>query len=249
MPAGTLRLVRAAKSGVPPGPVARLTRFRNVVTRRRHRRGLIKPRANIQTARNPFGTQYMATLTYADSFNFNIGALGTTNAYTFRLNSLFDPDLTGIGHQPYQLDQLSAIYKRYQVYGARVHLSFSDPSGPTTYVGYRVRSSSNTTVSAGQIIGAIREMQSAKINHLSESGSERKDYSFYVDMAKVEGVSKATYQTDQADYSAAITANPVKSLFLDCIGVNPNLAARTVQLNIKIVYNCRLTDYVAPAQS
>ena len=33
-----------------------------------------------------------------------------------RMNSLFDPDQTGTGHQPYYFDQFAALYNRYTVF-------------------------------------------------------------------------------------------------------------------------------------
>lgn len=36
--------------------------------------------------------------------------------YVFRANSLYDPDYTSVGGQPYMYDQLAAIYNRYRVY-------------------------------------------------------------------------------------------------------------------------------------
>jgi hypothetical protein len=50
-----------------------------------------------------------------------------TDLYTFRLNSTFDPDLTGVGHQPLGRDQLaSVLYNKYRVHAVRVHVSFSN---------------------------------------------------------------------------------------------------------------------------
>jgi len=57
-------------------------------------------------------------LTYADVIN--IAPTSTVGQYTFRGNSVYDPDYTNVGHQPYYRDQLAAIYGRYRVYGSRI---------------------------------------------------------------------------------------------------------------------------------
>jgi len=51
-----------------------------------------------------------------------VSLTGTTtpSARVFRINSCFDPDLTGTGHQPNFFDQLTAIYGRYCVTGAQL---------------------------------------------------------------------------------------------------------------------------------
>ena len=55
------------------------------------------------------------------------------------MNSLFDPDQTGTGHQPYYFDQFAALYNRYTVLGSKLTAEFSllpsaiataQPSGP-----------------------------------------------------------------------------------------------------------------------
>lgn len=46
--------------------------------------------------------------------------------HTFRANSLYDPDFTGVlGHQPYRFDQLAAIYGRYEVLSSKCRVQFA----------------------------------------------------------------------------------------------------------------------------
>lgn len=40
---------------------------------------------------------------------------GTIESYLFRANSIFDPNFTGIGHQPIGHDQWKNFYRRYKV--------------------------------------------------------------------------------------------------------------------------------------
>lgn len=86
--------------------------------------------------------------------------LGGVATYVMRMNSLFDPDFTSIGHQPYYFDQLSGIYDRYSVVKSKMVCKFSlianttataQPSGPVV-VG--VKSDDDGTIS-GVITTAI----------------------------------------------------------------------------------------------
>jgi len=63
---------------------------------------------------SPFPAQRVANLRYCTAIELN-GAAGAIAKHFFRANSLFDPDLTGGGHQPYGFDQLAAIYNHYEV--------------------------------------------------------------------------------------------------------------------------------------
>lgn len=50
--------------------------------------------------------------------NYNCGGTGR-DIYQFKINSMFDPDLTSAGHQPMYRDQLYTIYKYAIVTGCR----------------------------------------------------------------------------------------------------------------------------------
>lgn len=68
-------------------------------------------------------------LIYSD----NVQIVGTSTAallsYLFRCNSLFDPDQSGTGHQPYLFDQWAALYPSYLV--IRSHAKITVYSGET----------------------------------------------------------------------------------------------------------------------
>lgn len=51
--------------------------------------------------------------------------VGSIGKQVFRMNSLFDPDFTGAGHQPLYYDQLSAIYNQYAVIKSHITVTFT----------------------------------------------------------------------------------------------------------------------------
>lgn len=62
---------------------------------------------------------------YQDGVVLASTALIGFTTYAFRTNSLFDPDWTGTGHQPYRFDQLAAIYRKYTVVGSKITVEFT----------------------------------------------------------------------------------------------------------------------------
>ncbi len=71
-------------------------------------------------------------LAYGDAFGLAAHASLTSytgSEYVFRLNSLYDPDLTGTGHQPYGFDQFAALYSRYKVDRVHIDVLFTTPGG------------------------------------------------------------------------------------------------------------------------
>lgn len=51
---------------------------------------------------------------YVDSFNL-VSSAGTLAVYKFACNGMYDPDITGVGHQPMYFDNLNALYNHYTV--------------------------------------------------------------------------------------------------------------------------------------
>lgn len=47
---------------------------------------------------------------------------------TFRGNSVYDPDSSGIGHQPRFHDQMSALYNKYVVHGSSINIAYNHPN-------------------------------------------------------------------------------------------------------------------------
>lgn len=72
------------------------------------------------------GQQYLRkSLTYVEKdITLNGGTAGTAASYVFSANGLFDPNITGAGHQPNGFDQLMAIYAEYTVLNASIKVNF-----------------------------------------------------------------------------------------------------------------------------
>lgn len=58
-------------------------------------------------------------LQYATTFTMTVTA-GLLDRHVFRANSCYDPDLTGVGHQPYGFDQYMALYQFGYVVASRM---------------------------------------------------------------------------------------------------------------------------------
>lgn len=56
----------------------------------------------------------------------NPGLGGTAASYVFSCNGLYDPDITGAGHQALGFDQYMAIYNKYVVLGATIKAVFTN---------------------------------------------------------------------------------------------------------------------------
>lgn len=85
-------------------------------------------------------TRYSETITW----DLSALALGT---YTFRCNDLYDPNVSGAGHQPMGFDQLMALYTKFTVNASKITIKFnSDDTAISTSYWFAVRKiTTNTT--------------------------------------------------------------------------------------------------------
>lgn len=73
----------------------------------------------------PFPTVHYTNMRYVDFAVLPSAATaGELSSYIFTINNLYDPNLTGIGHQPYGYDEISIRYNRYTVHEVTATVTF-----------------------------------------------------------------------------------------------------------------------------
>lgn len=109
-------------------------------SRKFSRKGGFKRRKYNRRSRVPrpkftgWGKKVMAKLRYVDYITIDPPSAGVAS-YVFRATSLFDPDLTGVGHQPMGFDQLMNRYDHYTVVGAKLTAQFMPVSASNLVPG------------------------------------------------------------------------------------------------------------------
>lgn len=68
----------------------------------------------IRLGKQPIPKQLYNRLKYAETVNVPIGVTGL-GSYLFSCNGMYDPNITGTGHQPMYFDQFTAMYDHYTV--------------------------------------------------------------------------------------------------------------------------------------
>lgn len=134
------------------GRAARLARSRARARRRRAARiprgmSLVPTTQKPGYKGHPFGKKFYTKLRYSESHT--IAASSTANFashYKMRLNSLYDPNYTGAGHQPRGFDQLMAIYEKYTVVGAKITVCYITTSTNPSVVGLRTVDGNETAI-------------------------------------------------------------------------------------------------------
>jgi len=80
-----------------------------------------------------FPNTILTTLRYCDFFVMTSGA-GVISTQVFAANGLFDPDITGTGHQPMYRDTYAGIYNNYVVIGSKITVTATVMEGDSTSI-------------------------------------------------------------------------------------------------------------------
>lgn len=86
----------------------------------------------------PLGRTRKVTFLYHEVFNLDAAA-GTIATYVFSANGCYDPNITGIGHQPRGFDQLMALYDHGTVIGCKMDMAISNPNTVSQWVAVTCR--------------------------------------------------------------------------------------------------------------
>lgn len=193
-----------------------------------------------------FPHRFFTKFKYTTSFNTTITA-GNAAEQVFRLNSLYDPDLTSTGHQPYGFQQAKALYSRYLVYKCSWHMVVPQ-SADVAYItvvpinGTGTFSGTSIDVSvSGEKPGAVTKV----LGYNSGGGNVSFKGSCY--LPRLNGTSTAQYFTDDRFQAATVGANPSEAMELHIVLTGPaNITIRPV---ITLTYHAVLLDWNLQTQS
>lgn len=101
-----------------------------------------------------FKHRYTEQVTLTDS--------GAIVNYQFSCNGMYDPNITGTGHQPMYFDQVSALYDHYTVIGSKIKYTVV-PTGTTAQVPYKIITWINDDTTTTGTADSLAENKFAKV--------------------------------------------------------------------------------------
>jgi len=206
-------------------------------------------RPTVQRGYLPFGTKFYAKLPWCYNGNFTVGSNGLTDVpIRISLNSMFQPHHNVTDTQPLQYDVMALHYERVWVYGAKVTITFSDPSTDGISVGYRVRANTNSVSTAGRAFTHIQELRDSKWRNIHNTGNQSARFTFYAQNHNVIGIDKKQYSN--LEYSHTTGANPAVFSWLEPFAFNKNTSGDIIyNLNIKVTYYGMFTNPISEMQN
>lgn len=188
---------------------------------------------NLNKALSPFASRYITKVKYAEQLNVAGGVGSGFASYRFNLNSIYDPNRTGIGHQPYGRDELNAIYNRYRVIGCSYVISCynAGSSGDAYSIVAALPSNQEVTLSGG----LAQAQETPRCKFITQAPSAPlKVLKGYVNIPALMGRTKAQYMADD-DYQAQFDASPNELAILNVFAGAITGAAETNTMKLSVV--------------
>lgn len=154
---------------------------------------------------HPFGEKFYTKLRYNEAHKFAAQSnLNFATSYKYRLNGLFDPNFTGLGHQPMGYDELTTIYKKATVVGAKITVAFITDSTEPCVCG--IRCVEGTEAAIADKKKAIENGDSRwRYMNTAEGGRNVQKFSRTVNIKKHFGLANIV---GNDDFTLATNANP-----------------------------------------
>jgi len=183
-----------------------------------------------------FPIRFKAMLRYYEAVS--ISTSGTVGAYVFSANGLFDPNITGTGHQPMGFDQIMLSYEHYCVLQARINVVAQNTSTTGTPQIVVQLAASNTVATLSQAI--MEQGQLAKVHLTAGPGYGcSQQLKQAIRIGKFLGIPNVL---DNPDCIGTVAANPVEQEYFHIYGWDDNAQTSTVNLDVTIEYEAMFIE-------
>lgn len=183
-------------------------------------------------------------LAYHQTGTLAEAAAGAGAFNTFRLNSIYDPDYTGVGTTAVGYSTKALFYGRYKVMRARISVRCWGSTGGNALVG--VMFGGNTTFASNPLLWAVEPNSHSKMLQ-GNTGTTHSVVTFdmTVPIHRVVGITKRQFVTD-LDYQSSFGSNPQLQAFATIWIYGQSAAAQTVIYDVRISYD---TEFSQPLQA
>lgn len=191
-----------------------------------------------------FPPTLLTKLRYVDTYALNSTA-GSLSKQVFYVNSIFDPDNTGVGHQPLYSDTYGSIYDHYAVVSTKLTIQYQSLAATTSMVVGAVIDDDNTSSSTPTTLMEQNMGKHMLLPPLYGSLSNR-TITIQWDCKKHLGIDPFSSQT----YKTAIGSNPseIASLIVWSVPADGGSTAST-QVQVTMEFTVLYTELTTPTAS
>jgi hypothetical protein len=199
-----------------------------------------RPPASTSSLRDTVPDTVHLPMRYVDDYDQS----GTViNDLTLNLNSIFDPDRSGVGHQPLGYDQWALFYNRYRVDTVDIQVDFVNLS-TTSVTDVLVHCSNDATaITTNAQFLANSEAPFTEVTLLSTSnGNNIWSIKRRISLNQITGISAEKYRVDDV-YSAQFGSNPSEVIVAHICGKDFTFTTNIqLKTRVTLTFWCTLFD-------
>lgn len=208
-------------------------------TYRRKRSRFTKKTGRGLTKSFPMSKKFIFKTRYVELENIlDSGSGGIAVTHVFNLTSLFDPNFTGVGHQPIGFDQIMPMYDHYTVIGARARVIFTNTDDIHSQIAL-LQLKDSTTVSTNTTEAIENGM--TRYTVLSAQDGNKNTQTLTINFSSKKFFSRNPLSSDKNQ--GTISSSPAEGAFLH-VTVDPMTTGNvdSVKYTIQIEFVAVLTE-------
>lgn len=174
-----------------------------------------------------------------DQFYYDYGRIltslaGTTETRVYIANGVYDPDITGTGHQAIGFDQIMLAYEHYATIRSKITVTFVNNSDYPVRCGLYL-SPDATALTAPEQIMENGLVKSIVCDAKGTNGTGQRVYSLTMDCDVKKYFGKGKYnQLLEEKYSGTVAANPTEAVYYNVFAYS----AHTGTSSMQVLFDC-----------
>lgn len=197
--------------------------------------------------RRPLGSRVTAQHRYVETdVELNPGLGGTISSFLFAANGLYDPNITGVGHQPLGFDEMGNLFQHYTVTKASITVTFVNADAAySQVVALSVLGQGSTPTNMQRVLEQGDAFHA--VVQESESGGAVRVLKASVDISKF--MARPSILSED-DFRGTTSQNPVELVYFN-ISAEPqlNVDSSRVYCIVEIDYTTVWSEPILVAQS
>jgi len=178
---------------------------------------------------------------YHETVQLNPGISGFA-IYEFAANGMYDPNITGTGHQPSGFDQMMTLYNHYTVTKSIITVTPATTGSTNQQILFGVRLNDTT----GQLAGGLDsflESRGVKYLMVGYPGATVMPVNMTVDMGKFFGVPQQNL-LGESQFRGSAVANPSELAIYQCFvgAAVPSDDPPSTTLHVDITFECVFSE-------
>lgn len=208
-----------------------------------------RKRATNLPINTPLRKLLKAKMNYAELTSMSNAGFPYVN-YVFSANGMWDPNISGTGHQYMGFDQIMAMYAHYTVIGSRIKVTFINKTGDGTadepiFVGIGLSRIASDTWSSLEQFEEQTGTKMTLINSVQKDGNSRY-LTANLNPAKYLGISKPM---SEDTLKGTTSANPAESLYYHLFIASPSGTTPVATIKVEIQAHVIFSEPVKLIQS